>query len=265
LTPGAVAGNRRFSQIRAGVVHTCAVTAAHVAFCWGENADGRLGDGTTFRRLVPSRVIGNHEWRQLSPGGGQTCGVTTDDVAYCWGLNGNGELGNGGQGDIRLSPSAVSGGLRFRQVEAGYNHTCGVTTEDRGFCWGYGGAGNLGDGTQTLAQLVPAPVAGTRRFRHLNAGLSHTCGMKLSGSGFCWGGNGSGQIGDGTTVMRTLPRALAVDLELDQISAGGFHTCGVTVGGKTYCWGNNIRGQIGDGTADPSGAAHPLPVLIAAP
>jgi alpha-tubulin suppressor-like RCC1 family protein len=108
-------------------------------------------------------------------------------------------------------------------------------------------------------------VAGTRRFHHLNAGLSHTCGVTLSGRGFCWGGNGSGQLGDGSTETRTLPRALGVTLELAQVSAGGFHTCGVSEGDRAYCWGNNIRGQIGDGTADPSGAGRLLPVPVAPP
>jgi alpha-tubulin suppressor-like RCC1 family protein len=209
-------------------------------------------------------VVGGLQWRQLSGGGGQTCGVTTDDRAYCWGGNGNGELGDGTHVD-RLQPTAVAGGLRFRQIEAGYNHTCGVTTADRAFCWGYGGAGNLGDGTTPLSRPTPSAVAGERRFNHVNAGLSHTCGVTLAGRGFCWGGNGSGQLGDGTTTQRSTPRALGTALDLAQVSTGGFHSCGVTTSHRAYCWGNNIRGQIGDGTNDPSGNGRLLPVPVAAP
>jgi hypothetical protein len=68
-----------FRQVRAGVVHTCAITPFDVAFCWGYYNWGQLGDGTTTQRLTPVRVLGELHWRQLSGGGGQTCGVTTED------------------------------------------------------------------------------------------------------------------------------------------------------------------------------------------
>src|SRR5512133_1539824 len=61
---------------------------------------------------------------QLSTGDAHTCGVTTDNRAYCWGVNEYGRLGDGTTGD-RLTPVAVVGGLPFRQISAGANHTCG--------------------------------------------------------------------------------------------------------------------------------------------
>jgi alpha-tubulin suppressor-like RCC1 family protein len=161
--------------------------------------------------------------------------------------------------------------LSFRQVSAGAYHTCGVTTDDRAYCWGSNFSGELGDGTnsgpetcfvQQHCSTRPVAVAGTRRFDHVNAGLYHTCGVTLAGRGFCWGANAVGQLGDGTTFRRLTPTALAVDLSLVQVSAGFFQSCGVTTSDRAYCWGSNAYGQLGDGTttdrSTPTAVAGPM-------
>jgi alpha-tubulin suppressor-like RCC1 family protein len=251
LTPGAVAGGRRFRQVGVGGNHTCAITPFDVAFCWGANFAGQLGDGTFTDRPMPVRVARGLRWRQLSGGSGYSCGVTTEARAYCWGNNGNGQIGDGTRLNVRLRPVAVVGGLLFRRIDAGSAHTCGVTTGDRAYCWGFGGLGGLGDGTTRNARPTPHAVATTRRFDHLSAGGAHTCGVTLAGRGFCWGDNHKGQLGDGTTTNRLTPTALGVDLPLAQVSASIIpsHSCGVTTDGRAFCWGDNTYGQIGDGTA----------------
>jgi alpha-tubulin suppressor-like RCC1 family protein len=92
-----------------------------------------------------------------------------------------------------LAPAATAT-LAFRQVSAGYYHTCGVTTDDRAFCWGEGSSGELGDGTNT-SQLSPVAVAGGLRFRQVSAGTSYTCGVTIDDAAYCWGDNGAGQLG----------------------------------------------------------------------
>ena len=87
---------------------------------------------------------------QVSGGQDHTCGVTTDWLAYCWGDNFTGRLGVGTNGDDgRLTPTAVVGGLRFKQVSAGASFTCGVTIQDLAYCWGDNTVGQLGNGTRT--------------------------------------------------------------------------------------------------------------------
>lgn len=177
-TPVAVAGGRRFRQIRAGYDHTCAVTLFDVGFCWGSsNRYGQLGTGGPYS-TIPARVAGGLRFRRVVAGAHYTCGTTTDDRAYCWGYNSDGRLGDG-TGTNRPKPVAVAGGLRFRAVVAGgggftdqqqeepeLGHTCGITTDDRAYCWGYGGDGQLGDtGTSSFQRTrsqSPAPVAGSR-------------------------------------------------------------------------------------------------------
>jgi hypothetical protein len=110
---------------------------------------------------------------QVSGGYGFTCAITTDNAAWCWGDNLSGQLGAenglalrdciGAAGPFACStkPVRVAAGDRtFRQIAAGYNHTCGVTTDFQAWCWGSNQAGELGAGTTTDWSPVPVAVAG---------------------------------------------------------------------------------------------------------
>jgi alpha-tubulin suppressor-like RCC1 family protein len=167
--PSPVAGDLLFKEVTAGSGHTCGVTTDGVAYCWGLNEAGQLGDGTTDRRLTPTPVAGGLRFAELSAGDFHSCGVTTDGVGYCWGHNGaqfgDGRLGDGTTVD-RLTPTPVAGGLRFALVSAGSSHTCGVTTDHVAYCWGFNGGGQLGYGTPTPSwdpylsgRRVPTQVA----------------------------------------------------------------------------------------------------------
>jgi alpha-tubulin suppressor-like RCC1 family protein len=208
-------------------------------------------------------------FRQVSAGGGlsgdlHACGVTTDDRAYCWGANLWGQLGIGtstGPEDCgnpcSTRPVAVLGGLRFRHVSAGDRFTCGITTDDRAYCWGRNFEGQLGDGTQT-GRPRPEPVAGTRRFRQVRAGANHACAINLFDVAFCWGWNGEGELGDGTTTQRLTPVRVAGGLSWRLLSGDFVHTCGVTTANRAYCWGWNATGALGDGTT--TRRLRPVPV-----
>jgi alpha-tubulin suppressor-like RCC1 family protein len=118
-----------------------------------------------------------------------------------------GQIGNGKTYLKSFWPRRVAGDLSFERVTAGRYHTCGETTSNRAYCWGYGGEGQLGDGT-TTGRLTPVAVAGGLSFRQVSAGEWHTCGQTSTGLGYCWGRNSSGQLGDGTTTNRLRPRAV---------------------------------------------------------
>jgi alpha-tubulin suppressor-like RCC1 family protein len=249
LRPVAVAGGLRFRQLRAGGFHTCGVTAANVAYCWGRNFDGAVGDGTTTNRLSPVRVAGGLSFRQVVPGVFHTCGATTGNRAYCWGQNTEGQLGIGifGRRNGRLTPVAVSGGHSFAQVLGGGSHSCGLTTTNRVYCWGSNAFGQAGDGT-TTRRARPAATVGGLQFRWVSPGGDHTCGTTLENRAFCWGRNARGNLGDGTTTNRIRPTRVVGGLQFAMISAASWWvTCGVTPGGRAYCWGDNVWGQLGDG------------------
>jgi alpha-tubulin suppressor-like RCC1 family protein len=236
-----------FIQVSTGINHTCGVAADNRAYCWGENERGALGDGTTTDRLAPHAVAGGLRFRTVSAGWSYTCGLTTDDRAYCWGDNVWGTLGDGSNVFTRLKPVPVAGGRRYRQLRAGYHHSCGVTLAEVTFCWGDNGSGQLGIGFAS-STTAPVRVKTALVFRHVVVGGGQTCGLTADNVAWCWGNNTEGQLGDGTQNPGWAPVAVAGGHAFIQLTGGLNHTCGVTSQNVAYCWGQNYAGGLGDGT-----------------
>jgi len=244
-----VAGGHRFRQLRASYRHTCGVTTSYRAICWGRNAEGELGDGTTTPRLKPVWVKGGHSFNHVRAGASHTCGLSTAGRVYCWGWNDFGQLGDGTT-TRRLVPRAVLGGLSFREMSSGAASTCGVTMGGQPYCWGRNQYGELGDGT-TIQRLRPRAVAtGGVPFDHVTLGVFHACGVTTGDRAYCWGWNFYGQLGDGTNTNRTTPVPVTSELRFSAVNVGvvGTHTCGMTTSRVVYCWGRNGSGNLGDGT-----------------
>jgi hypothetical protein len=233
--------NLVFASVSVGNLHTCGLTTAGDAYCWGPGGRPDFDGSTT-----PALVLGGVKFAAVSAGYSHACGLTAEDVAYCWGRNDLGQLGDSTTTD-RTTPVLVAGGLSFTAVSAGSYHTCGLTAAGAAYCWGYNGLGELGDGT-TTDRWTPAPVAGGVSFTALSAGQSATCGLTAAGAAYCWGSNGAGALGDGTTTDRASPVLVAGGVSFTALSAGEGHTCGLTAAGAAYCWGYNAFGQLGDGT-----------------
>jgi alpha-tubulin suppressor-like RCC1 family protein len=106
-SPRLVAGGLNFTALSAGAQYTCAVTAAHAAYCWGYNGYGQLGDGTTTGRRTPTPVTGGVSFAAVSAGFYHTCGLTPLGAAYCWGDNRFGNLGDGPTPDSSVSSAPV--------------------------------------------------------------------------------------------------------------------------------------------------------------
>lgn len=249
-----------FAEVSSGFSHTCGVTTAHVAYCWGNNSNGVIGDGTRTTRLNPTLVSGTLSFSAVSAGANHTCGVAAG-IVYCWGSNRFGELGDGTTTD-RLTPGAVPapGGMTFASVTSGWYHTCAITTEGAAYCWGYNLSGQLGDGTRS-DRSSPTPVSGSVIFATVSAGSAHTCGRTAASATYCWGDNSYGQLGNGTTAPDSSPGLVAspVGVTFAAVWAGSNHTCGRTAAGDAYCWGFNTGGQLGDGTTTDRSS----PVLVA--
>jgi alpha-tubulin suppressor-like RCC1 family protein len=257
-TPVSVAGNRRYRQVRVGFRAACAITMARAAFCWGANNAGQLGNGSTTPSRIPVRIPLDVSWVQLTMGQSYGCGIiTVQRQVWCWGSNGNGQFGNGSVGGSQLLPVPGGGGLGFAQIEAGFNHTCGVLPDGRAFCWGEGFG--VGDGSPQGNHPTPTPVAGKRNWARITAGTLFSCGVTATARGFCWGSGAAGALGNGTNLNQFKPVAVAGSLSFVAISGGSGHACGVATNGQGWCWGDNLRGQLGDGSLVTKMA--PAPVL----
>jgi len=275
-----------FVSLTAGGDYTCGLISDGTAYCWGENATGQLGDGTTIERHTPTAVVGPGGGAALSfaslsaarhATGASVCGITGSGTAYCWGMNFWGELGDGTTTE-RHTPTVVVGpggsaALSFASINAGSFHTCGLTGSGAAYCWGENDGGRLGDGT-TEQRNTPTAVVGpgggaALSFVSLAPSVLHTCGLTSAGAAYCWGENQSGNLGDGTTTNELTPTPVVgpgggAALSFASISAGGLNsfTCGLTSSGTAYCWGDNLDGQLGTTTTAQSSTT---PIAVTGP
>lgn len=241
-----------FTQLTAGESHTCGITPTRVAYCWGANGSGQLGDGGTNPRSYPLPVLTSLNFTQVAAGASHTCGLAGQAV-YCWGENGAGQLGDG-SGQNQSRPALVKTNVTFTQVFAGGSHTCGLTSSGVAYCWGLNNHGELGNGDATLSpQSTPAKVQTNLAFASLALGEDHSCGVALGGSAYCWGSNSDGQLGDSSGVDQVSPVAVRTGLAFNELAAGSIHTCGLEeLTQNVYCWGNNFLRQVGDSTVGSS-------------
>ncbi len=264
-TPLRVEGGS-FAAISGGIGQTCGLDRGGVISCWGDNSYGQLGNGSADANAissVPTPVVGGLQFSTLSSGELFVCGLTPAAKAYCWGYGLAGELGTG----VTVSssvPVPVTGGLSFTSLSttrgSSYwladQHTCGVATDGKTYCWGFNLFGQLGDGS-SASRSAPVSVAGNLTFSSISAGVRHTCGIAGT-QAYCWGDGSSGQLGLASTQGRSAPAPVAGGLAFSSVSAGYSHTCGLTTAGLAYCWGMNDFGQLGDGSNTSS--TSPVPV-----
>lgn len=111
-SPVPVTGGIAFASLTGGYAHTCGLTSAGIAYCWGGNFYGQLGDGTLTSHTSPTLVAWGGSFVELSAGYWQTCGLEATGTVDCWGWNWYGQLGDGTTVDHPL-PAPVIGGVPF--------------------------------------------------------------------------------------------------------------------------------------------------------
>jgi hypothetical protein len=212
LVANGAMGNSGVTAIAAGWDHTCALKGGQV-YCWGWNADGQLGDGTTTQRTTPTLVangaMGNSGVTAIAAGAFHTCALKGGQV-YCWGYNSGGVLGDGTTTQ-RTTPTLVANGAMGNSgvtaITAKGWHTCALKG-GKVYCWGVNGNGQLGDNTttyRTTPTLVADGAMGNSGVTAVAAGAAHSLGLKDTTCLFAWGWNDYGQLGDGTYTHRNTP------------------------------------------------------------
>jgi alpha-tubulin suppressor-like RCC1 family protein len=258
------------ARLAAGEAHTCGVTAGGELKCWGQNAAGQLGDGSTSERLAPVLVAGSGTAavRQVGTGWRHTLAVDASGNAGAWGSNWAFQVDQL-VGD-RLVPDLVQdlpGAALW--TGGGWAHSCALLANGQVLCWGNGEVGQLGNGlAEGGAHGVPAPVLELSGAFALLSGYKFSCALTDVTTLRCWGHNGSGQLGDPAAgAMATRPvtaTTLAGVTALRAVALGQEHACAAYdapgAAGRVRCWGRGEAGQLGNGTT-PASQLTPVEVL----
>ena len=228
-------------------LHSCAVTTAGAAKCWGLNLYGQLGGWQQDAAERAVNVTGLASGvAAIAAGTSHTCSLSTAGAVQCWGRNDYGQLGDGTQTD-HLTPAPVTGlGSGVVALTAGGKHTCALTTLGAVKCWGWNPHGQIAAGNLawTTTPLTPTGLSGG--IAHIAAGASHTCVVTTVGAMKCMGANARGQLGDATQADSNVPvDVYGPDSAIVAIEAGADHTCALSVAGTLHCWGDNADDQLG--------------------
>jgi alpha-tubulin suppressor-like RCC1 family protein len=206
-SPATVPGLGGVVQLQAAENSTCARMSDMTVQCWGDNALGQLGDGTTTGRSTPAPVAGlARDVVEIVAGRSLLCARHASGTVSCWGPNGSGQLGNGNTTASNV-PVDVVGVADATQLTGGFKHACVLRRTGVVSCWGANSNGQLGNGT-TTSSLTPVDVLDIVQATSIAAGSVHTCARHAAGLS-CWGENIVNQLGDGTTTDRWRPVSVA--------------------------------------------------------
>ena len=268
--------------IASGGAHTCVILDSGEVSCWGLGTFGQLGNGATSNKTTPTLTSSLGTGRTavaISSGGAHTCVILDNGDVSCWGFGTNGRLGNGGTSD-KTTPTLTSSlgtGRTAVAISSGGAHTCVILDNGEVSCWGYGNAGQLGDGgtsdntTPTLTSSLGTGRTTALSERDFNGngvlnileqkildvtgksiagGASLQCVILDNGKVSCWGWGVYGQVGNGGTSSKsspTLTSSLGSGRTAIAVSTGYAHACAILDNGLVSCWGQGNSGQLGNG------------------
>lgn len=233
-------------------------------------------NGSTTLTVLPRIFVPDLAGSQTSLDMGRDfgCGLIPLGRLYCWGLNSVSQLGGAPPDSTcfeeasvisaacKLNPVRVNPQLIFSSVSAGDGFACGIVSTGKGYCWGDGLDGKIGNGSGS-GSATPVIVTSSLSFASISVGGNHACGITTTGSAFCWGQDSAGQLGDARRVNSTTPIPVVTGgaiAQFNSISAGFRHTCALDASGGAACWGLNDNGQLGSGGL---GGSSDSPVAVA--
>jgi alpha-tubulin suppressor-like RCC1 family protein len=249
-----VGGFTDWCQISGGGSHSLALRSNGTLWSWGAGGFGRLGTGTTITRSSPVSVIGGFtDWCQVSAGREHSVALRSNGTLWSWGRGSFGRLGDGTTIN-RSSPVSVVGGFTdWCQVSGGGGsggfHNLALRCNGTLWSWGFGSAGQLGDGTTIDRSSPVSVVGGFTDWCQVSGGRNHSLALRSNGTLWSWGRGSNGQLGDGTTISKSSPVSVVGGItDWCQVSAGDYLTLALRSNGTIWGWGCNSYGSLGDGT-----------------
>jgi alpha-tubulin suppressor-like RCC1 family protein len=231
-----------------------AAAAAPGVFGWGQNGHGELGTGTTAEQDTPVPVsVSQVAVQQLvtSTLTDYSAALLADGEVATWGSNDDSQLGDGTT-HSRPAPATVAGLLNITQISGGFGHMLAVDRNGRVWSWGDNEMGELGDGTSSDihgSNPTPVPVPDLTGITQVAAGSEYSLALAADGTVWAWGGNSTGQLGDGTKLGKFNPEKVPGLTGITEIASSGFTSYAVGAGGTVRAWGSNDDGLLGNGTS----------------
>ena len=234
-------------QVSAGGGYGLAITSGGTLWAWGANEHGQLGIGTTTQLTTPIQVTSLSGVRQVAAGFDHSLAVRSDGTVWAWGANDFGQLGIGVTGTPRLTPVEVPGLTGVTKIAAGFDFSLALRSDGTVWAWGTGGLGQLGNGSMASS---PAPVqVSISQVTSIAAGEDAAYAIRSTTAGatlWAWGGNESGDLGDGSQAPHSTPEQVTGIADIAQVSAGNEFTVALVTNGSVWGWGDDQLGQLGN-------------------
>jgi alpha-tubulin suppressor-like RCC1 family protein len=246
-----------------GFKHSCVIDNNRKIFCWGDDTQGQLGDGTANSTNSTVAVQSNLNFQQISGNANYNCALSSGEV-HCWGQAPGGIFStqeNSPKYNSAMHPPQQAG-RAYDKLAAGLGHVCGLedpgATNPTGPIYCYGENADRQCGQFSIGDVNPAEKVGNESwYVDVYAGARHTCAVSNESSNnvYCWGSDRFGQLGNGSATMgnqATPQKVVGVTANARaRFSAGSAHACALSTSSsgstETVCWGNDSDGQLGDG------------------
>lgn len=206
-----------------------AITSNGDLYCWGDNGQGQVGNGTYIDQTTPVKVLENVA--SVYPYGNDVAAITTNGDLYCWGYNYRGEVGNG-------TTSSQNTPVKVLENVSSFSwhgwRSVAVTVDGDLYCWGqntYGEAGCETIGNQKIPFKVLENVTSVSHYGDVVAAIT------ANGDLYCWGQNTDGQVGNGSTLDQTTPQKILQNVSSVSYSSSNYVMGAITTDGELYCWG----------------------------
>ena len=259
----ALPGSRIARRIVAGVNHTCVLATDGTVWCWGQNGNGNLGDGSFLNQGDPVQVVLAGTATMIAAGGSTTCAALSDNSLKCWGKGSSGQIGNGAallSNGTPVFTSLVPDSFTVAHLEIGSTHSCAISVAGAAWCWGLSTFGRLGTtaSSNAVTPTATASLGGTAS--EVAAGGTHTCALLINGTISCFGNNNMGQLGQAlATASSSTPTLVTLAATATHVTAGSQFTCTLLSTAVVHCFGDNADSQLGSGS---SGAARETPGVV---